>query len=336
MEGEADAAAADDVDDEERRRRRRARPWLPFALAIDADPEQWRVEVAQAGSAEEAAAAAGTELAAGGVRAVYELTAVIAHVLDEDEAEEAGRQQYEGHLLSHIKVPATYYGAQLESPVVSRPPSRGPVPEAEQPVAVGADAEQAPASPPGSPLPADAPAEGDSPPAATPGGTAAAAPAFGQGARRFEWLVFNDFHITPSLPSEVAELYGGQKVPVLLYFTRVDVARRADAVPPRPPRPVLTPAAFQALCCAPPVQPNRARLHRPSFVPLSALEAPHPGMLLGLDAEFVAYSPPEKVRLGQGNSQRFCRFCMASFLARLKNSSSQRCMVPAASNDCFQ
>jgi hypothetical protein len=34
-------------------------------------------------------------------------------------------------------------------------------------------------------------------------------------------MVFNDFHITPSMPEEVAELYGGQKLPCLLYYTQV-------------------------------------------------------------------------------------------------------------------
>lgn len=37
------------------------------------------------------------------------------------------------------------------------------------------------------------------------------------------------------------------------------------------------------------------RLNRPTFVPLSPEEAPGPGTLFALDAEFVAYSPPERV-----------------------------------------
>ena len=39
--------------------------------------------------------------------------------------------------------------------------------------------------------------------------------------QRYNWMVFNDFHITPSMPEEVAELYGGQKLPCLLYYTQV-------------------------------------------------------------------------------------------------------------------
>lgn len=38
--------------------------------------------------------------------------------------------------------------------------------------------------------------------------------------QRYNWMVFNDFHITPSMPDEVAELYGGQKAPCLLFYTQ--------------------------------------------------------------------------------------------------------------------
>jgi hypothetical protein len=71
---------------------------------------------------------------------------------------------------------------------------------------------------------------------------------------RYNWMVFNDFHITPSLPGEVGELYGGQKLPCLLYFTQVEAVRRAAECPPRPPTPVLTQEGFLALCRMPPLQ----------------------------------------------------------------------------------
>lgn len=41
------------------------------------------------------------------------------------------------------------------------------------------------------------------------------------GHQRFNWMMFNDFHITPTLPEEVGELYGGQKLPCLLYYAQV-------------------------------------------------------------------------------------------------------------------
>ena len=45
--------------------------------------------------------------------------------------------------------------------------------------------------------------------------------------QKCNWLVFNDFHITPSLADEATELYGGQKMPCLLYYTQVSADGRA-------------------------------------------------------------------------------------------------------------
>lgn len=42
------------------------------------------------------------------------------------------------------------------------------------------------------------------------------------------------------------------------------------------------------------------RLHKPTFAPLLPTELPQPGALFALDAEFVAYSPPEKALLRCG------------------------------------
>ena len=36
-----------------------------------------------------------------------------------------------------------------------------------------------------------------------------------------QWLLFNDFSVSPAPPSEVTQLYGVQKVPCLLYYTQV-------------------------------------------------------------------------------------------------------------------
>ena len=94
------------------------RPWLPFALEVCADPEGWEVRVREGDSAEElsvTAAAAGGGGGTAAVRAVYVLTGAVAHVRDEDEAEEAG-PEYEGHLVAHIQVPPTYFEAQQPSP----------------------------------------------------------------------------------------------------------------------------------------------------------------------------------------------------------------------------
>jgi len=108
------------------------KPWLPHAVAVTTNPDAWSVEVVEGTSAQELE----TKLVPAAPadccqRAVYELTALVAHVVDVDEAEDAG-PEYEGHLLAHVKVPSMYYGAQQESPVTSRPPSRGPASSGEE------------------------------------------------------------------------------------------------------------------------------------------------------------------------------------------------------------
>ena len=61
------------------------------------------------------------------------------------------------------------------------------------------------------------------------------------------------------------------------------------------PVPVLTPDQFFDLCRGPPLQGSSLRRRVPTFEPLGPDEAPHAGMLLGIDAEFVALSHPQKV-----------------------------------------
>lgn len=64
------------------------------------------------------------------------------------------------------------------------------------------------------------------------------------------------------------------------------------------PSPVLTPEAFYALCSGPPVQGPSVKQHPRSFQSLTPEEQPRPGMLLGIDAEFVAHWPAQKVMQG--------------------------------------
>lgn len=60
------------------------------------------------------------------------------------------------------------------------------------------------------------------------------------------------------------------------------------------PVPVLTLDQFFELCRGPPLQGPSLRRRMPTFEPLGPDEAPHAGMLLGIDAEFVALSHPQK------------------------------------------
>ena len=58
---------------------------------------------------------------------------------------------------------------------------------------------------------------------------------------------------------------------------------------------------FHALCRQAPLQASLVGLHRlgkPAFWPLTVDEGPRKGLLLGLDAEFVAFSPPRKALRG--------------------------------------
>ncbi|CAL8467279.1 g6816 [Coccomyxa elongata] len=108
--------------------------------------------------------------------------------------------------------------------------------------------------------------------------------------RRAEWLLFNDFCITPTNAAEVTQLYGLQKV---------DSIEAAAQMPPPKQAPVLSFEAFRQLCNAPPLQfQGASRLRAPTFEALGPDEEVRPGMLLGIDTEFVAHSPPDKVMRG--------------------------------------
>jgi PAB-dependent poly(A)-specific ribonuclease subunit 2 len=290
----------------------KSRAWLPMSVAITVNPEDWSVDVIEgASSAELATKRAETQqkggpLPAAAVRAVYELTAVVAHVVDEDEAAEGG-PEYEGHLVAHINVPRTYYSAQQESPIMSRSSSTGPEQQQQKvdesgyngKLVVYDDTLRSPLNQ--HTLNEGEVKVGDDRPS-TPAGavTATAFPGtpsagFTAANNRRNWMLFNDFRIAPCLPEDVTEIYAGQKVPVLLFFTRIEELSLAAVEPPAPPTPVLTPENFLSLCRAPPIQLNKTRLNRPTFVPFSPEEVPRPGQVFALDAEFVQYSPPERI-----------------------------------------
>ena len=78
-------------------------------------------------------------------------------------------------------------------------------------------------------------------------------------------------------------------------------SRQEFKVVPRPVPMAEGHLAFHALCRQPPLQASLVGLHRlskPTFTPLSQEEGPQPGLILGLDAEFVAFSPPSKALRG--------------------------------------
>ena len=129
-------------------------------------------------------------------------------------------------------------------------------------------------------------------------------------------MLVNDFSLSPCHAAQVRNVYGGQKLPCLVYFTRVEdeiefeiegEGEERDQAPKTPlsalsalaqaqvkSAQVLTPDEFKKLCHSPPLQGlvkmNHHHVYR--FKPLDMnQEAPRPGMLLAIDAEFVALAP---------------------------------------------
>ena len=63
-------------------------------------------------------------------------------------------------------------------------------------------------------------------------------------------------------------------------------------------RPVLSRDQFAELCLEGSSPATGSRVQQATFVPLAEAEAPKAGMLLGLDAEFVALSQPDRRIIG--------------------------------------
>ena len=98
-----------------------------------------------------------------------------------------------------------------------------------------------------------------------------------------DWLLFNDFCITPVSAKEVTRMYGQAKLPTLCAYTRVD----RPEPKPLPPSPI-TPETYRKLTLGVTVPPRSP--FRP-FDYQSKAETPGVGTLLGIDAEFVSLAP---------------------------------------------
>jgi PAB-dependent poly(A)-specific ribonuclease subunit 2 len=312
--------------------------WLPHAVRVTVRAAGG-VAVEQADAAEAlqpSAAEAAAAVAAGDVWAVYELGGMVALIRPRSgEAEAAGgsgsaaeaQRREEGHLVAIVRVRPPYVeraGAFAAADAGAPPPLTPGV----SPLVRGVAPRAPPGAPPPAPVPeeearavtpppaeaADAELEEDAEAAAaaaaeeaaglrtpqpgargaaaaeqrTPGGAPAPADA-----PTSDWVVLNDFTVTPVARDEVAQLYGASKQPCVLLFTR------ADAPPPPPlPPPVMTEAAYARLTRARPPPPGA------TWRPLDmGAERPRPGMLLGIDAEFVALSPADKAVRPDGSEQ---------------------------------
>lgn len=211
---------------------------FPFAISVTYDIETGNACVEQ-GQSLPSLTRKLDAIPTGSQRDVYLLTGVVSYVFDKDEAEEIGKS-YEGHLISHVNIPRSYYSSQESSGTIDQ--------------------------------------AGDT-----------------SGALGMKWMTFNDFAISPCTLEEIYKTYDGQKSPVLLFFTKVSYLKDVDDKKLDGSVPVLDQEEFVQLCNAPPI--HAISTSTKTFVPLSSMEKPQKGDLFALDAEFVAYSAPEKMIL---------------------------------------
>ncbi|KAH9536486.1 hypothetical protein CY35_16G002500 [Sphagnum magellanicum] len=259
--------------------------WLPFRIEITIDSLTSRVTVSEERSAygdgasdneikhKKSADAEGTAVS----HAVYELTAMIAHIHDDFENDRLFHDEGEGHLVAHIKVPDMYLEMHgwhaLPSQVQAVSPSMTSNVLQHEP--------------------------------------AAAAAMRGAPASQSDWVLFNDFCIAPTSTSEVVTLYGKQKVPCLLYYTQLQERIMENNTSANVSESSPDSSATLVKSSSQPISDEIFKhlvSESASFRKLSAsndisstfwpfdmtTEAPKPGLLLGIDAEFVALSASEK------------------------------------------
>ena len=274
--------------------------WLPHVVRVTLRGDG-TVAVAQADTVGELEP--DTPGAAGDRSVVYQLSGLVSCIrprVGEEEtvgssAPEVQRRS-EGHLVAHVRVEGPYLsaaGGVQHTPGRAAVPTPGvsPLPvgggrhgataaalqeEPSQPNGVAAEAEASSPAAPSTPAAhrAEAAADGDVP----------ATPSAETERSHSEWVIFNDFTVTPTPRQEVTTLYGCSKVPCVLMYSQVDTP-----LPPPVPLPVVTEAHYLRLTRARP--PAAGATYR--VLDMQG-ERPRRGMLVGIDAEFVALSPPEK------------------------------------------
>ncbi|CAD7704572.1 unnamed protein product [Ostreobium quekettii] len=297
----------------------RGASWIPWYVEIARDPPTGEVSVRQSDSAEVfssngAAPSGQDDTGRPNVRggdaspsprcAVYELTGIVAHVHDG-----GPHPLYDsgGHMIAHVKVPLPYLqpgqglhfadgdpggrgvGDRVQNPF-GIPEGRwgGPTPKAQRsPVvnlpdtlddALGIMDTTGANDGLGGGANNESPGE-DVSMTSSDGGDA------DDGQR---WLLFNDFCVTPTSADEVRQVFGGQKIPCLLFYSQTAALQAWQDSSPSEVAPVLSPEDFFRLCKSPPLQGPRYRPQHPKFKPLDLRsEMPAPGTRVAIDAEFV-------------------------------------------------
>ncbi|KAG0613820.1 hypothetical protein M758_6G131500 [Ceratodon purpureus] len=262
--------------------------WLPFRVEIALDPVDHSVTVIECGTEDTKDGGKSKESVISGSadsttssHAVYELTAMVAHVHDDFDTDKLLQEESEGHLVAHVKIPPTfsdsYGGIGLASPGPGLSPST-----------------------------ASGKLQLETTPVVLRGASTTS-----------DWVLFNDFCIAPTSASDVVTLYGKQKIPCLLYYSRLEEPAVDKSIPasqglpagPLTIQPVpsgsqersqaspISDETFKRLIMETRAPQDSSAVPKPytTFLPFDmTTEFPLPRMLLGLDAEFVALSPAEK------------------------------------------
>ncbi|GMH37026.1 hypothetical protein BSKO_04899 [Bryopsis sp. KO-2023] len=126
-----------------------------------------------------------------------------------------------------------------------------------------------------------------------------------------QWLLINDFSLSFTTADEVRKLYGGRKMPCLLFYTKRSSLEKLHNPSPLELVPVLDHWEFSELCRSRPLQGLNARSAFGAFKPLEFdVEVPKPGMLFGLDAEFVVQGPLSGVGLASFKKEATARMIL--------------------------
>jgi len=247
--------------------------WLPLKIGIDIDANSG-VEVFE-----------GDDIPRGAI--VYELTALIANIKEEElvETVDAGRvnrnNSADGHIIAIARLSSEYIETSkgIQASPLPATPGISPYPGAKR-VTRNTDGDHM-----------DPEAQEEDAGYATPARGAGG----GDAGATSQWILFNDFSISPVDEDEVVTFYGTQKVPCVLHYTKVDDVSEVAATTPMPNMaPSSTEANFRRQIAAPSLSNPRSMTAK-TFRPFDMEEdRPYRGMLLGIDAEFVMLHPEEK------------------------------------------
>ena len=119
---------------------------------------------------------------------------------------------------------------------------------------------------------------------------AAAEEAASFGARAGQWYVWNDFDVSAASEAEVLRIHATWKRPCVLLYSRDDCSARLSDVSLSPTSPVAAAAELAAEFSLSEMPPREIVARGITWTPLRSHEMPRAGMVVAIDAEFVAVS----------------------------------------------